>query len=75
MNEYKNPIKKMWQQANQSIQGGNNVQLAHTLATVAGVPTSIPAKIGLLYIDNISATPKIYISTGTTAAADWKALN
>lgn len=75
MNEYKNPIKKMWQQANQSIQDGNNVQLAHTLATVAGAPTSIPAKVGLLYIDNISATPKIYISTGTAAAGDWKPLN
>jgi hypothetical protein len=75
MNEYKNPIKRMWQQANQPIQDGNNVQLAHQLATVAGAPTSIPAKVGLLYIDNISVAPKIYISTGTTATTDWRVLN
>ena len=74
MNEYKNPIKKMWQQANQSIQDGNNVQLPYILATVGGTPTIIPSKIGLLYIDNISATPKIYISTDTTGTGDWIAI-
>ena len=65
----------MWQQANQPIQDGNNVQLPYILATAGGAPSTIPAKIGLLYIDNISATPKIYISVNTTASTDWKALN
>lgn len=71
MNEYKNPIKNMWQQANQPIEGGNNVQLAHTTGTVP--PTTIPAKVGLMYIDTDAA--KVYISTGTTERTDWKALN
>lgn len=71
MNEYKNPIKKMWQQANQSITGGNNVQLAHTVGTAA--PTTTPAKVGLLFIDTTAA--KVYVSTGTSASTDWKALN
>ncbi|NBP00080.1 MAG: hypothetical protein EBU90_08105 [Proteobacteria bacterium] len=71
MNEYKNPIKKMWQQANQPIQDGNNVQLPHTLGTAA--PTTTPAKVGLLFIDTTSA--KVYVSTGITASTDWKALN
>ena len=72
MNEYKNPIKRMWQQANQPIQDGNNVQLPYILATVAGVPTSTPAKVGLLYID--TTTPGVYISTGTTDSNDWTPL-
>lgn len=71
MNEYKNPIKKMWQQANQSIADGNNVQLAHTVGTAA--PTTTPAKVGLLFIDTTAA--KVYVSTGTSASTDWKALN
>jgi len=70
MNEYKNPIKKMWQQANQPIQDGNNVQLPHTLGTAA--PTTTPAKIGLLFIN--TAGPEVYISTGTTSDADWTLL-
>lgn len=74
MNEYKNPIKKMWQQSNQSIQGGSNVQLPYILATVAGAPTIIPSKIGLLYIDNITSPAKIYISTDITATGDWIAI-
>lgn len=74
MNEYKNPIKRMWQQANQPIKDGNNVQLPYILATVAGAPTSIPAKIGLLYIDNITSPAKMYISTDITAAGDWIAI-
>jgi len=68
MNEYKNPIKKMWQQANQPIVDGNNVQLPHTLGTAA--PTTTPAKVGLLFIVT-GATPEIYISTGTTDSGDW----
>jgi hypothetical protein len=71
MNEYKNPIKKMWQQANQPIVDGNNVQLAHTVGTAA--PTTTPAKVGLLFIDTTNA--KVYVSTGTSASTDWKALN
>jgi len=71
MNEYKNPIKKMWQQTNQSIADGNNVQLAHTVGTAA--PTTTPAKVGLLFIDTTAA--KVYVSTGTSASTDWKALN
>ena len=71
MNEYKNPIKKMWQQANQSIADGNNVQLAHTVGTAT--PTTTPAKVGLLFIDTTNA--KVYVSTGTSASTDWKALN
>jgi hypothetical protein len=71
MNEYKNPIKRMWQQANQPIQDGNNVQLAYTAGTAA--PTTTPAKIGLLFIDTTGA--KVYVSTGTASSADWKALN
>ena len=70
MNEYKNPIKRMWQQANQPIQDGNNVQLAHTLGTAA--PTTTPAKVGLLFIDTTNAA--VYISTGTTGSGDWTAL-
>lgn len=68
MNEYKNPIKKMWQQSNQSIVDGNNVQLPFTQGTAA--PTTTPAKIGLLYID--TAGPAIYMSTGTSDANDWR---
>jgi hypothetical protein len=71
MNEYKNPIKKMWQQANQSIADGNNVQLAHTVGTAT--PTTTPAKVGLLFIDTTNAT--VYISTGTTDSGDWTPLN
>jgi len=70
MNEYKNPIKKMWQQANQPIVDGNNVQLPHTLGTAA--PTTTPAKVGLLFIDTTNAA--VYISTGTTDSSDWIAL-
>ena len=70
MNEYRNPIKRMWQQANQPIQDGNNVQLAHTLGTAA--PTTTPAKVGLLFID--TTTPAVYISTGTASDADWTQL-
>jgi len=71
MNEYKNPIKKMWQQANKPIVDGNNIQLAHTVGTAA--PTTTPAKVGLLFIDTTNA--KVYVSTGTSASTDWKALN
>lgn len=71
MNEYKNPIKKMWQQANQPIQDGNDVQLPHTVGTA--IPTTTPAKVGLLFIDTNNA--KVYVSTGTTASADWTPLN
>lgn len=71
MNEYKNPIKKMWQQANQPIEGGDNVQLAHTVGTV--VPNTTPAKVGLMYIN--TATSKVYVSTGTSLPTDWKLLN
>ena len=71
MNEYKNPIKKMWQQANQPIVDGNNVQLAHTVGDAA--PTTTPAKVGLLFIDTTNA--KVYVSTGIASSADWKALN
>jgi len=74
MNEYKNPIKNMWQQANQSIQDGNNVQLPYILATTGGVPSIIPSKIGLLYIDNITSPAKMYISTDTTGIGDWIAI-
>lgn len=74
MNEYKNPIKNMWQQANQPIEGGNNVQLPYQSGvvdpTAAGI---VPAKVGLMYID--TAAGKVYVSTGTSVAADWKALN
>lgn len=71
MNEYKNPIKKMWQLANQSIVGGNNVQLPYTQGTAA--PTTTPGAVGLVFIDTTNA--KVYVSTGTTASTDWKALN
>lgn len=74
MNEYKNPIKKMWQLANQSIENGNNVQLAYTSGDVSPITAGIvPAKVGLMFIDTVAG--KVYVSTGTTAAADWKALN
>ena len=36
----------------------------------AGVPTSTPSSIGDIYIDTTNL--KIYISTGTTNASDWK---
>ena len=71
MNEYKMPVKNMWQQANQPIADGNNVQLAHTVGTAA--PTTTPAAVGLMFIN--TATGKVYVSTGTATSADWKILN
>jgi hypothetical protein len=71
MNEYKNPIKKMWQQANQSIVDGKNVQLPHETGTAT--PGYTPAAVGLLYIVNPNtAAPAIYISTGTSSPSDWR---
>lgn len=67
MNEYKNPIKNMWQQANQPIIDGANVQIPHTLGTAA--PTTTPGKVGLVFID--TTTPAVYVSTGTTSSSDW----
>lgn len=71
MNEYKNPIKKMWQQANQSIVDGKAVQLPHQTGTAA--PAFTPAAVGMLYIVNPNtSSAAIYISTGTTNQNDWR---
>ena len=70
MNEYKMPVKNMWQQANQPIADGNNVQLAHTVGTASPVTIGIvPAAVGLMFID--TTTPAVYISTGTASSSDW----
>lgn len=50
--------------------------MAGTLCTFtsgSGVPGSTPSSIGQFYIDTLNA--KVYASTGTTNAADWKILN
>jgi len=72
MNEFKMPIKKMWQQSNQSIVDGRAVQVPHEQGTVVPIPYA-PAAVGLLYIaepNTVGAT--IWMSTGTASTADWK---
>jgi hypothetical protein len=71
MNEFKLPIKKMWQQGSQSIVDGY-VQLPHELGAVVPIPYA-PSAIGLLYIaapNTPGAT--IWLSTGTESTSDWK---
>ena len=71
MNEYKMPIKKMWQQSNQSIVDGRAVQLPHQTGDVT--PTETPAAVGLLYIVGANtASPSMYISSGTSSPTDWR---
>lgn len=43
--------------------------IVHGLAA----PTTVPDKIGDMYID--TANNKIYISSGTVTSADWRVLN
>jgi hypothetical protein len=72
MNEFKLPIKKMWQQGSQSIVDGNAVQLPHETGAVVPIPYA-PAAVGLLYIAEPN-TPgaSAWISTGTQSVSDWK---
>jgi len=47
--------------------------LAPTIYTGVVAPITTPNKIGDTYIDTFLG--KVYISTGTSSAADWKILN
>lgn len=39
----------------------------------AGVPSSIPAYIGQIYVN--TSVPTVYIATGTASSANWTAVN
>lgn len=49
------------------------LRLAPTIYTGILPPTSTPTKVGDTFVDTIAK--KIYVSVGTTSAADWIILN
>jgi hypothetical protein len=63
MNEYKLPIKKIWQL------GSKDAELVRPIVT-NGSPTTAPTAIGVTWI--CTEGPIIYISTGTTSVTDWR---
>ena len=63
MNEFKLPIKKIWQL------GSKYAELVRPIVTV-GAPTSAPTAIGVTWI--CTEGPLIYISTGTQSVTDWR---
>lgn len=46
-----------------------NSTISPTISSGSGTPTSIPAKVGNIYIDTTNY--KTYISKGTTSSSDW----
>jgi len=63
MNEFKLPIKKIWQL------GSKDAELVRPIVT-NGSPTTAPTAIGVTWI--CTEGPIIYISTGTTSVTDWR---
>jgi len=49
------------------------VRRSPTISTGIAAPTSIPNKIGNMYIDTVLS--KVYVSTGIVSSSDWKILN
>ena len=62
MNEFKLPIKKVWQL------GSQDSELVRPIISV-GSPTAAPENIGVIWI--CTDGPLVYISTGTSSVADW----
>jgi hypothetical protein len=62
MNEFKLPLKKIWQL------GSKNAELVRPVVTT-GSPTGAPTAVGITWI--CTEGPLIYISTGTSSVADW----
>jgi hypothetical protein len=46
---------------------------APTISSGIVPPTSIPGKVGNIYVDTVAK--KIYCATGTSASTDWQILN
>lgn len=63
MNEFKLPLKKIWQL------GSKSAELVRPIVT-SGSPTAPPTAIGVTWI--CTDGPIIYISTGTTDISDWR---
>jgi len=63
MNEFKLPIKKVWQL------GSKDSELVRPIVTT-GSPTSAPIAAGVIWI--CTEGPLVYISTGIASVADWK---
>ena len=63
MNEFKLPIKKVWQL------GSQDSELVRPIVT-SGIPTTAPTAIGVTWI--CTDAPAIYISTGTESVTDWR---
>ena len=62
MNEFKLPIKKVWQL------GSQDAELVKPIVTI-GAPTEAPSAVGVIWI--CTEGPLVYISTGVSTVADW----